>query len=193
IRHQHRDGRYTYNYDAATGRELPARYNLPRHSGTTYFLAQVDHLHGMPMARIAALRALGFLARYHLAECGGPERLCVRTHGDIADVGGAALTVVAATELLEKGPHPLAEKLVRGLTAFLRAQQRHDGELMHESDLARGEAVDVQHMYYSGEAAFALFSAYDVLGDPRDLEAARRLMAHLGGAGWDFLGSRYYY
>ncbi|NOY89808.1 MAG: hypothetical protein GXP55_01270 [Deltaproteobacteria bacterium] len=51
----------------------------------------------------------------------------------------------------------------------------------------------MQYLYYSGEAAYALLLAYDALGDTRDLEAARRVMAHLTGSGWDFLGSRYYY
>jgi hypothetical protein len=32
-----------------------------------------------------------------------------------------------------------------------------------------------------------------VLGEERDLDAARRAMGHLTGAGWSFLGSRYYY
>jgi hypothetical protein len=39
----------------------------------------------------------------------------------------------------------------------------------------------------------ALLAAYERLGDRRDLDAARRLMGHLTGAGWAFFGSRYYY
>ncbi len=193
LRHQRRAGRYVYVYDAASGTERLEEYNVPRHAGTTYFLAQVDRLHGMPEARAGALRALTFLKRNHLERCGGPEILCIRTRGAIADVGSAALTLIAATELLAARPDPLALELTRGLTAFLRAQQRPDGELMHEYDLAAGRPNDVQYMYYSGEAAFALLKAHAVTGDPRDLEAARRVMAHLTGAGWDFLGSRYYY
>jgi hypothetical protein len=83
--------------------------------------------------------------------------------------------------------------MLRGLTAFLRSLQRPDGELMHEYDLSADRPIDVQHMYYSGEAALALFKAHEVAGDERNLEAGRRLMRHLTGAGWDFLGSRYYY
>ncbi len=193
LAHQHRSGRYTYVYDASTGRERREEYNLPRHAGTTYFLAQVDHLHGMPEAREGALRALRYLKRHHLERCGGPDVLCIRARGPIADVGSAALAVVAATEVLAAGPDPLALELTRGLTAFLRAQQRPDGELMHEFDIEAQRPIDVQKMYYSGEAAFALLKAHEVMGDPRDLEAARRVMAHLTGAGWDFFGSRYYY
>ncbi|MBC7170976.1 MAG: hypothetical protein H5U40_01030, partial [Polyangiaceae bacterium] len=134
LRHQRRNGRYTYVYDATTGRERDEAYNLPRHSGTTYFLAQVDRLHGMPEARAGALRALAFLKRENLARCGGADVLCIRGYGDIADVGSAALTVIAATEILAVAHDPLALELTRGLSAFLRAQQRPDGELMHEYD-----------------------------------------------------------
>jgi len=79
------------------------------------------------------------------------------------------------------------------LMGFLRAQQREDGELMHEYDLAAQAPIDVQHMYYSGEAALAFFRAHRVLEDERDLEAGRRLMDHLTGDGWNFFGSRYFY
>jgi hypothetical protein len=48
-------------------------------------------------------------------------------------------------------------------------------------------------MYYSGEAAYALLKAHSVLRDDVDLDAARRLMGHLTGAGWNFFGSRYFY
>ncbi|MCB9634882.1 MAG: hypothetical protein H6721_22375 [Sandaracinus sp.] len=190
LRHQHGDGKWTYVYSGATGRERPDSYNLPRHAGTTYFVAQVDSIAGHPPARAGALRALRWIERHALRRCG--EHPCVESYGR-ADVGSAALTVVAASEVLAKADDPLARRLVEGLTGFLRSLQREDGELMHEFDLAAQEPIDVQHMYYSGEAAFALLRAHEVLGDERDLEAARRLMAHLTGAGWDFLGSRYYY
>lgn len=190
LRHQARTGQYTYVYDGATGRNRPEAYNLPRHSGTTYFLAQVDRYHGLPAARAGAIRALSWIERTHLRRCG--DHPCVESYGR-ADVGSAALTVVAATEILAKAPDPTAQRLAEGLTGFLLSLQRPDGELMHEFDLQRQEPIDVQHMYYSGEAAFALLKAYQVLDDEAILEAARKLMGHLTGAGWNFLGSRYYY
>lgn len=109
------------------------------------------------------------------------------------DVGSAALTAVAATELLKSGELPWVREMLTGLTAFLRSMQRPDGELMHVYDLVAQRPVDVQLLYYSGEAAFALLNAHRVTKDPRDLEAAKRLMAHLTGDGWSFFGSRYYF
>ncbi len=190
LRHQRSDGRYTYIYDARTGGHRAEAYNLPRHSGTTYFLAQVAQAFDHADARAGALRALEWLERTKMRQCG--ENPCIESYGR-ADVGSAALTVVAAAELVKSGDSAIARRLVTGLSAFLRSLQREDGELMHEFNLERQEPIDVQHMYYSGEAAFALLKAHEAYGDEANLEAARRLMTHLTGAGWDFFGSRYYY
>lgn len=190
LRHQRSDGRYTYLYDGRTGKGRPAGYNLPRHSGTTYFLAQMGLLHDMPEARKGAIKALSWLRRYRMRRCG--PNYCVSAGGR-TDVGSSALTTVAAAEILLGGEDPVAKDLVIRLTAFLRAQQREDGEIMHLYDRRRNEPIDVQLMYYSGETAFALIKAYRALGDERNLRAAERLMKHLTGEGWDFLGSHYYY
>lgn len=192
LRLQKPDGSYTYTYDARRGAERPDAYNLPRHAGTTYFLAQMDRLQGMPAAREGAIRALRWLEGHGLRRCGGADRWCV-DNGGRADVGTAALSAIAAAELLDHREDPWVRELLVGLTAFLRGQQRPDGELMHEWNFEKNEPVDVQHLYYSGEALLAFVRAHDVLRDPRDLEAAQRLMTHLTGAGWTFFGSRYYY
>ena len=190
LRHQTPTGEWTYVYDATTDGDRQAGYNVPRHSGTAYFVAQVDRYIGMPEARRGVLKALRYVQRTRLAQCG--DNICVVDGGRV-DVGSAALTVVAATEVLAKADDAVARHLAKGLSDFLCDQQRGDGELMHEYDLGYQKPIDVQHMYYSGEAAFALLKAHEVLADERYLEAARKLMGHLTGAGWNFLGSRYYY
>lgn len=192
LRHMRPDGRYTYLYDARTGRERPAGYNLPRHSGTTYFLAQVHHLHGMPAAREGARRALAWVKNTRIRHCGGPALWCVEQNG-VVEMGSSALTALAAAEFLKSGDDPMVRELLDNVTAHIRAMQREDGELMHLYDLRAQQPIDEQLMYYSGEAALALLSAHEVTDNPADLEAARRLMTHLTGAGWSFLGSRYYF
>jgi hypothetical protein len=193
LRHQGGDGRYTYVYDGRTGKpDATQEYNLPRHAGTTYFLAQAARVLGMPEARAGALRAMRWLREESTTTCGAPDRLCVRTR-DRADMGSSALAALAAAELLRSGDDAETRAYLRGLTAFIRSMQRPDGELKHLYDLNADRAVDVQRMYYSGEAADALLYSHRVLGDPADLAAAQRVMRHLTGAGWDFFGSRYFY
>jgi hypothetical protein len=192
LRHQKANGQFTYIYDARTNTErMSEAYNLPRHAGSAYFLAQMGNLGEMPEARAGAIRALHWV-KQTTRRCGAPDRWCVTTN-DRAEIGSSALAALAAAEVLAGGDDPSVRELLVGLTSFMRSLRRPDGEMMHEFDLQRGEPVDVQYLYYSGETAFALLRAHAVVQDERDLEVGRGIMGHLTGAGWDFLGSRYYY
>jgi|GEM_PF-516999 len=193
LRHQQRSGRFTYLYDAHRGKEVEGvQYNMARHAGTMFFLARAAVQLRSEQAREGALRGLAFVQETALARCGSEERMCVESRGRV-EFGASALTALACAELLQSGDHAQAREVLVGLLAFLRAQQRADGEMMHEYSRERDEPVDVQRMYYSGEAALALLTAYEQLHDRRDLQAASRLMTHLTGAGWSFFGARYYY
>jgi hypothetical protein len=126
-----------------------------------------------------------------MKSCGANK--CIATEGEDADVGSSALALVAFAEIVRTGADPAYAVAVADLAAFLRAQQRPDGELMHYFDRGQGKPLDIQVMYYTGEAALGLSRAHRVTKDPRDLDAAKRALAHLSGAGWSFFGSRYYY
>jgi len=64
---------------------------------------------------------------------------------------------------------------------------------MHQYDRAAQHPIDVQFLYYSGEATLALARAYSISKDPVQLDAARRGLAHLVGPAWSFFGDRYYF
>jgi hypothetical protein len=165
-------------------------YDWPRHAGATYFLVEVAALSNDPEISWAALRAASWLRDNASVAC-GPYR-CIGS-GPRVDLGSTALAVIAYVELARTDLDRGYALLVPGLTAFLRAQQRADGEFMHEYDRAASVPVDVQLLYYSGEATLALSRAHTLLGDPRDLDAAARGLAHLTGPAWSFFGSRYYF
>lgn len=193
LRHQLPSGRFVYRYDASRDRERKGSgYSLPRHAGTAYFLAQAGRVLRMPEAREGARLALAWVRRVAFRHCGG-ERLGCVARDDFPDMGAAALTALAAAELLAGGDDPEVRDMLEQLTAFVRSMQRKDGELMHVYDLRAQKPIDVQKMYYSGEAAVALLASHRVLHDERDLVAVRPLMQHLTGAGWSFFGSRYFY
>jgi hypothetical protein len=193
LRHQQRSGRFTYIYDARRNKEEagPA-YNLARHAGTMFFLARAAVQLKHPEARQGALRGLAFVHDTALERCGSEERMCVAQR-ERAEFGASALLALACAELLDSGDDALARQVLVGLTAFLRAQQRPDGEMMHDYSLQTQAPIDVQRMYYSGEAALALLRAFEQLKDTRDLQAASRLMTRLTGSGWSFFGARYFY
>jgi hypothetical protein len=193
LRHQDASGRFTYIYDGQRDEEQPGNgYNLARHAGTMFFLARAAERLGSTRARAGALRGLAFVRDNVLSTCGGPDRLCIEQRERV-EFGASALTALACAELLRSGEDREARRVLTGLLDFLRAQQRADGEMMHEYSREREAPVDVQRMYYSGEAAMALLAGYEQARDARDLQAASRLMSHLTGVGWGFFGSRYYY
>jgi hypothetical protein len=183
------DGRFRYLVQAPTDQTLPG-YDWPRHAGATYFLAQAARSSGDPDLAFATLRAAALLRDHAVVQCG--EHRCI---GDepFVDVGSTSLAVLAFVEIARAGLDPAYALLVPDLAAFLRSQQRADGEFMHIYDRPARRPLDVQLLYYSGEATFALSRAHALLGDPRDLDAASRGLAHLAGPAWSFFGGVYYW
>src|SRR5579859_1280491 len=184
-------GRFRYLVNATTNQTLPG-YDWPRHAGATYFVAQIAALTGDADVRFAALRAAGQLRDHAMIACG--DRRCIGEAGaSEADLGSTALAVLAFVEIARTHLDDGYALVVPQLTDFIRSQQRPDGELMHVYDRRERHPIDVQLLYYSGEAAFALARAHGLGGDPRDLDAATRALAHLAGPAWSFFGSRYYW
>ncbi len=183
-------GRFRYMIDAPTNRTLPG-YNWPRHAGATFFLAQAAALLDDSFLRYAALRAAGNLRDESTRTCG--VNRCVGGDEPVMEIGSSALALIAFTEIVRTGADGSYRAPIAQLTAFLRSQQRPDGELMHMYDRTKNVPVDVQYLYYSGEATLALARAHAILGDPRDLDASRRALARISGGGWRFFGSRYYF
>jgi len=182
-------GHYRYLIDPF--KDLPlGGYSWPRHAGTTYFLAQAAALFDDVEIRFACLRAAARLRDDMMQSCGAHR--CI-ADGPDADVGSSALALVAFAEIVRTGADASYRAPAVELALFLRSQQRPDGELMHEFDRAKGKPVDVQHLYYTGEAALALSRAHRMTGDPEDLRAASRALSRLAGSGWSFFGSRYYF
>jgi hypothetical protein len=182
-------GHFRYLVDAPTNRTLPG-YDWPRHAGATYFLAQAAALSADAAIGGAALRAAGLLRDGALVDCG--DRRCVGS-SHLVDLGSAALAALAFAEIARTGLDAAYAAPARDLAAFLRSQQRPDGEFMHLYDRAARRPIDVQYIYYTGEAALALVRVHALLGDPGDLDAATRALDRLVGPGWAFFGSRYYF
>jgi len=174
--------------DGATNRTLPG-YDWPRHAGATYFLAQAASRSHDADLTAATLRAAALL-RAQMASCGAQR--CV-VDSSLADLGSSALATLAFAEIALEGIDPSYGADASDLAAFLRAQQRADGEFMHRFDREASRPVDVQYLYYSGEATLALSRVHRLVGDARDLEAAKHALARLAGPAWSFFGSRYYF
>ena len=184
-------GKFRYMIDAATNKTLPG-YNWPRHSGATFFLAQAAGILDDGFIRYAALRAASRLRNETMQKC-GPDQRCISEDQAVTDLGSSALALIAFTEIVKTGADATYKKEVAELASFLRSQQRPDGEFMHVYDRQQNHPVDVQFLYFSGEATLGLARAHAVLGNPVDLEASKKALSHISGSGWSFFGSRYYF
>jgi hypothetical protein len=186
IRH---DGHFRYLVDATNDHDLPG-YDWPRHAGATYFLAQAAaHFHDKDLGA-ACLSAAALMRDRAISRCG--SNACIGRDSHV-DLGSSALALLAFVEIARTGLDPTYEELVRQLTAFVRGQQRPDGEFMHEYDRSAGHPIDVQYVYYSGEATLALARAHVLTREPLDLAAAVSGLSHIVGPAWRFFGNRYYF
>jgi hypothetical protein len=183
------DGTYRYEVNAVDNEEHPG-YNWPRHAGATWFLSESAIYAQEPLMIDAAERAARRLAEGALVAC-GPHR-CI-ADGDRADLGSSALGLLALSELVSGGLMPELMPAIRELAGFIRSQQRPDGEFMHFYDRVKNAPEDVQVLYYTGEAAFALGRAARLTHDPKDVEAASRALDHLVTTPFYYAAAHYYY
>ncbi len=182
-------GRFRYLVEATTDKEIPG-YSWPRHAGATFFLAQAAAVEHEPIIAYAALRAAAIIRDERMVPCGA--HTCIAEDND-AEIGSAALALIAFTEIVRGDIDASYKTQIKALAEFLRSQQRPDGEFQHLYDRAAQKPIDVQLLYFSGEATLALARAHRITNDPRDLDAAVRGLSRLVGSGWHFFGDRYYF
>lgn len=204
VAHLSPNGRYIYEHDLATGiasdPERRGGYNMPRHAGTTYFLAELYRITKQPWLREPIERAFAHLAELlSRGACAGtlPDGTpfdCVADRGEpIAGLGATALTVVALAEYQRATGDPRYLPLATKLAAWLLYMQRADGSFRHRYDLRdRKPDEAAQLLYYSGEAALALARMHVVTGERRYADAAGRALDWLVGWYDFFLGGFFY-
>ncbi len=186
VAHLSPTGRYIYEHDLSTGRQSdPTRdgYSMPRHAGTTYFLAELFRITKEDWLREPIERAFRHLADLLAAgRCrstlpDGTEIDCVADRNEKdAHLGSTALTVVALAEYQRATGDARYLPLATKLTSFLLWMQRPDGSFHHLYTVATKTRKPDELLYYSGEATLALARMYTVTNDVRYAEAARRGM-----------------
>jgi hypothetical protein len=185
VAHLAPNGRYIYEHDLNTGyRTNPATgpYSMPRHAGTTYFLAELYRITKEPWLREPIERAFA-----HLAELLASGR-CASTTPDgqafdcvidksesIAQLGSTALTVVALAEYQRATGDTRYLPLATKFATFLLYMQRDDGSFRHLYNPATKLRDDkAELLYYSGEAALALARMHVITGEQKYAQASIR-------------------
>jgi hypothetical protein len=191
VAHLAPNGRYIYEHDLATGAQTDpksASYSMPRHAGTTYFLAELYRITKKDKSiDVEWLREPIERAFAHLAELMAGGR-CAKTLPDgteidcvldrterVAHLGSTALTVVALAEYQRATGDNRYMPMTKKLAAFLLYMQRDDGSFRHLYNSTTKEYDDKsQLLYYSGEASLALARMHEVTKDPIYAKAAEK-------------------
>jgi hypothetical protein len=186
VAHLASNGRYIYEHDLVTGVKTDplhsTNYSMPRHGGTTYFLAELYRITKEPWLREPIERAFAHLVEL-LAQgkCGGrlpngTEYDCVLDKSEpLAQLGSTALVVVALVEYQRATDDTRYLPLAKRLAAWLLYMQRPDGSFRHLFDPRLKQPDEhAELLYYSGEAALALTRMYVVTQDPQYLTAAEK-------------------
>jgi len=205
VAHLASNGRYVYEHDLWTGSATDPRrsggsYSLPRHAGTTYFLAELYRITRESWLREPIERALSHLTvLVARGGCAGalPDGTpfdCVLDRGeDTAQLGSTALAVVALAEYQRATGDPRYRPLAERLTAWLLFMQRPDGSFRHLYQVKTRVVDDqAQLLYASGEAALALARMHAITGEARYAAAARRALDWLVGWYDFFIGGFFY-
>jgi hypothetical protein len=205
VAHLAPNGRYVYEHDLWTGAatdasRLGGNYNMPRHAGTTYFLAELYRITREPWLREPIERAFAHLADLlEAGHCGGtlPDGVafdCVLDRGEaVAQLGSTALAVVALVEYQRATGDTRYLPLATRLAAWLLYMQRPDGSFRHLYDVKTHTPDDhTELLYYSGEATLALARMHTITGDARYAAAAQRALDWL--VDWyDFFMAGFFY
>jgi hypothetical protein len=203
VAHMAANGRYIYLANLSTGGQSDPRrggYSLPRHAGTTYFLAELYRITRAPFLLEPIERAIGHMADLVVqGGCGGVTEegkkfACVSDRGSAtSDLGSTALAVVALAEYKRATGSSRFESLMTEMAEFLLYMQREDGSFAHRYNL-RSKTIDqeVELLYYSGEASLALARMQVVTGEERYLHATERALDWLVGWYDFFLGGFFY-
>ena len=175
-------GQFLYNYHLLTDQydfQNRSIYNLVRHAGTAYALANLARLTQEQSFAQTAFEAIEYLVT--LDTCRTEPVACV-TNDNEPDLGTAALALLAISELRLATANPRFDNFAQRLATFLMFMQRPDGSFRHIYHLKTRTPDEKEVMlFYSGEAAFALAKAYRAYHNRAYLEAADRALAHLTG------------
>jgi hypothetical protein len=177
-------GQFLYMYHLTDGKldyQSRGYYNLPRHAGTTYALANLFRITKLKRFGDGAKKAIAYLAKLAAGKCKGPGFRCI-ANGSNASLGSTALALVAITEYRISTGDPTYDKLGTQLANFLLYMQRKDGSFRHMYFVNKKKPdEEAKLLYYSGEASLALAKSFRAWKDKRYIKAAEKGLDWLVG------------
>jgi len=176
------DGKHLYSWDSHTDRDARS-YNMLRHGGTTYALAQAYDRFRDPAYKAACERSFDYLlSRTQLQEEEGPwgsnYRFLVEDRK--AKLGGSGLALVAMCQYTEAtGDRRYLENMREFARFIVKMQDPDSGKLISYYKYGpTAEVPEKDSIYYPGEALYGLGKFYYIDPDPLWLQTAVK------GANW---------
>ncbi len=185
-------GRFEYLQQIGEDEDSDSKYNVLRHAGAVYALAQYCQTKPNRDVRAAMLRAAGYLKQQCLAPVGGnPNLLAIWSEPAVtgssaprqAKLGGAGLALVALLHVEQIEPGFTSLEQLRGLGRFLVYMQKSDGSFYSKYYPDVGRSDIWQSMYYPGEAAFGLLLLFEKDPSPQWLHTATKALRSLAFQG----------
>ncbi len=182
------DGKFVYRVNLNPTVHPKPKYNMLRHAGTMYALAQYETHRPEQTTRDSLKRAAGFLRRTIRPLPDSPDLLAVWSLPEITGskngiqlkLGGTGLGLVAllSVEHILPGTTPLED--LRRLGRFLVFMQKEDGSFYAKYFPEKGARNDAWiSLYYPGEAALGLLLLYEHDPDPLWLRTALQAITYL--------------
>lgn len=193
VRQARPDGSYEYIYYPFTNSHSSGEYSLPRHCGTTWFLALAYRVLGEARYREGARAAIEYLAKHAVpAGCERTPYACIGTARE-GDLGSAALGIVAIAEYQRATGDRRFEPLARRLGKFLLWMQKENGDFCHQYEPASAKRnCKEMLLYYSGEAALGLAKLWELTRDPVYVKPLERALDFLTVENYDFFLGQFF-
>ncbi len=183
-------GRFLYRSDLTGEVGDNQEYNLLRHAGTLYAMAQYYSLKSPDALATGAMkRAAKYLTDHSVGPVDGRvDMLAVWSHPELigrplrplqAKLGGSGLALAALVQLEIVFPGTADPKLLQGLAEFLLFMQKADGSFYSKYFSDRGRDGSWTSLYYPGEAALGLVMLFEIDANPRWLLAAVDALRYL--------------
>ncbi len=187
VRANDQNGRFTYKVDLLPAHHrFKPQYNIIRHAGAMYALAQAWHQ--VPDERDNVRAALRRSARFLIAHCMAP----IPGHADMLGIwslpavthrkgpamvklGGAGLGLAALISTEKIVPNTISRDDLHRIGRFLLFMQNSDGRFATRYiPSRRGKRLRPASLYYPGEAALGLLMLYQLDHSPQWLTAAAK-------------------
>jgi hypothetical protein len=197
IRNNNEKGRFVYRMSGEGKVVAPTKYNIVRHAGAMYALAdyQVQGPSADGRAKAAAVedRAANELITHYVRPLKADEKLLAvwsdpKEEGGkkvAAKLGGAGLSVIGlmgrnrALGGLDGGAPAKELETAQGLARFIQFMQKPNGDYTSKYSDEEGKATDFESLYYPGEATLGLTMLYEADHDTQWLDTAMKGVGRL--------------